>query len=215
MDSIELIVLGTTRVGESAVVVHTLSREHGRRGFLVRSGKKAGMTLFLPLNILEADVVENPKSELWTLRNIHLKDGLAGVRANLYKNTMTLFLAEVLFRTLREGMVEEGLYQWCVGALLTLDALENDFANYPVRFLLELSGALGFRPSFDDIAPFAKTELPALKAFLETGFGPSMLIPLNGATRNALCEDLLQYLSFHTEIPIQVKSLAVLRELYR
>ena len=111
--------------------------------------------------------------------------------------------------------MEEGLYQWCVGALLTLDALENDFANYPVRFLLELSGALGFRPSFDDIAPFAKTELPALKAFLETGFGPSMLIPLNGATRNALCEDLLQYLSFHTEIPIQVKSLAVLRELYR
>lgn len=215
MDSIELIVLGTTRVGESAVVVHTLSQEHGRRGFLVRSGKKAGMTLFLPLNILEADVVENPKSELWTLRNIQLKDGLSSIRANLYKNTMTLFLAEVLFRTLREGMVEEGLYQWCVGALLTLNALENDFANYPVRFLLELSGALGFRPTFDDIAPFAKGELQALKPFLETGFGPSMLIPLNGATRNALCEDLLQYLSFHTEIPIQVKSLAVLRELYR
>ena len=74
-DSIELIVLATTPVGENAVVVHTLSREYGRRGFMLRPGKKAGMALFLPLNILEADVVENPKSQLWSLRNILLKDG--------------------------------------------------------------------------------------------------------------------------------------------
>ena len=61
-DSIELIVLATTPVGENAIVVHTLSREYGRRGFLLRPGKKAGMALFLPLNILEADVVESPSS---------------------------------------------------------------------------------------------------------------------------------------------------------
>ena len=43
MNSIELIVLATTKVGENAVVVHTLSREYGRRGFLVRPGKKSAM----------------------------------------------------------------------------------------------------------------------------------------------------------------------------
>ena len=214
-ETIELIVLGTTKVGESAVVVHSLSHEYGRRGFLVRSGKKAGMALFLPLNILEAEVVENPKSDLWTIRNIQLKDGLSSIRGNLYKNTMTLFLSEVLFRALREGAAEDGLYRWCVGSILTLNALESDFSNYPVRFLLELAGALGFRPSLTDIAPFAQDHLQVLQPFLTADFGQSMLLPLNGATRNALCEDLLQYLSYHTEVPIQVKSLAVLRELYR
>ena len=215
MDNIELIVLGTTKVGENALVVHTLSREWGRRGFLVRSARKTGTALFLPLNILEADVVENSKSELWSLKGIVLKDALPGIRENLQKNSMTLFLAEVLFRTIREGVNEDGLYDWCVSSILTLNALEADYANYPVRFLLELSGALGFRPSFDDIAPFAGEHLPQMKALVTGSFTDCMLLPLNGAMRNALCEELLQYLSYHTDSKIQVKSLAVLRELYR
>ena len=215
MDNIELIVLGTTKVGENALVVHTLSREWGRRGFLVRSARKTGTALFLPLNILEADVVENSKSELWSLKGIVLKDALPGIRENLQKNSMTLFLAEVLFRTIREGVNEDGLYDWCVSSILTLNALEADYANYPVRFLLELSGALGFRPSFDNIAPFAGEHLEPMKALVTGSFADCMLLPLNGATRNALCEELLQYLSYHTDSRIQVKSLAVLRELYR
>ena len=55
-EAIEFIVLATTKVGEGALVVHTLSKEYGRRGFIVRPGKKASAALFLPLNILEAEV---------------------------------------------------------------------------------------------------------------------------------------------------------------
>ncbi len=128
--------------------MHTLSREYGRRGFIVRPGKKAAAALFLPLNILEADVVENPRSDLWSLKGIHALDSLSGIRGNIHKNTMTLFLSEVLFRTIREGAVEDGLYEWCVGSILALNALEADFSNYHVRFLLEFAGALGFRPTF-------------------------------------------------------------------
>ena len=213
--SLELIVLATTPVGENALVVHTLSREYGRRGFLAHPGKKTGMALFLPLNILEADIVENPKSALWTLKHAVLKDALPGIRGNLHKNTMTMFLSEVLFRTLRDGSFEDGLYEWCVGSVLTLNALDSDFSNFHIRFLLELAGALGFRPSFDDIAPFAREYLPQLKGFLEGDFSQTMLIPLSGPVRNALCESLLEYLSYHTEQHIQLRSLPVLRELYR
>lgn len=211
----EFLVLATTKVGDNALVVHTLSREWGRRGFLVRSARKTGTTLFLPLNIIEADVLENSKSELWTLRSISLREGLPRVREDLRRNTMTLFVSEVLLRTLREGTAEDGLYDWCVGSILTLNALEADYANFPVRWLLELTGALGFRPAVEDIAPFAGEHLPVVKEFLVKEFGASMLIPLTGATRSALCELLLKYLSFHTDVNIQVKSLSVLRELYR
>ena len=60
----ELIVISSTKFGENSIVLHTLSREYGRRGFLVRVSPKTAMALFLPLNILEAEVTENPKSEL-------------------------------------------------------------------------------------------------------------------------------------------------------
>lgn len=215
MASLELIVLATTPVGENALVVHTLSDLYGRRGFLVHPGKRAARALFLPLNIIEADVLENPKSSLWNLRNFQLRDAVPGLRGNLYKNSMSLFLSEVLFRSLKEGCPEDGLYPWCVGQILTLNALEADFANFPVRFLLELASALGFRPTWADVAPFAQEHASALKPFLESSFQDSMLLPLSGAVRNSLCESLLQYLSYHTDTPIRVKSLAVLRELFQ
>jgi DNA repair protein RecO (recombination protein O) len=212
---VEFIVLSSTKVGENALVVHTLSKEWGRRGFWVRSAAKAGMSHFLPLNLLEGQVVENPKSELWTLKNIGPVAPLNGIRNNIYKNTMTLFLSEVLLRMLKDGTNEDGLYEWCVGSILTLDALESDFSNFHIRFLLELAGALGFRPTLQDVAPFAGEHIGHLQPFLQCSFEESMLLPLSGDTRNALCDVLLQYLSYHTDTPIQVKSLPVLHELFR
>ena len=214
MDNLEFIVLATTKVKEGALVVHTLSREYGRRGFIVRPGKKAAAALFLPLNILEADVVENPRSDLWSLKGIHALDSLSGIRGNIHKNTMTLFLSEVLFRTIREGAVEDGLYEWCVGSILALNALEADFSNYHVRFLLEFAGALGFRPTVQDRAPFVQEHAPEMRLMLQGSFSESMLVPLTGPVRNSLCESVLKYLEYHTDQPIRVKSLAVLRELY-
>lgn len=213
-ENIEAIVLGYTKFGENSVVVHTLSEEYGRRGFLVRIGKKAGMALLLPMNILEMDIVPNPKSTLWSARNLTARDPLNGIRGNLYKNTMSLFLSEVLLRTVRDGQAEDGLYPWCTRSILTLDTLEADFSNFHIRFLLELAGALGFRPSLEDIAPFAEKHLAQLRPFLTSTFTESMLIPLRGEDRNALCEDLLRYLEYHTESSIRVHSLAVLREVF-
>ena len=212
--SIELIVLNHTKFGENSIVLHTLSREYGRRSFLVRVGKKTGMALFLPLNILEATVVENPKSTLWTAHGLSSRNPLLGVRSNLHKNTMTLFLSEVLWRVVKEGAAEEGLYDWCLRSILTLDALRSDFSNFHVRFLLELAVALGFQPSQDDLLPFVREHTAVAMRLLQAELGEALLVPLRGQERNTLCEEILRYLEYHTESAINVRSLAVLRELY-
>ena len=211
----ELIILSYTRFGENRLVLHTLIRAYGRRSFLARVGKGTGMSLFLPLNILEATVTENPKSQLWNASSFSTRYPLSGIRENLYKNSITLFMSEVLLRTLKEGTVEEGLYDWCVRSILTLDSLGSAFANFPVWFLLELCEALGFRPSLEDVAPFAGESLATLQALLETDFAGSMLVPLSGERRNAAADSLIRYLEFHTESSIHIHSLPVLRELLR
>ena len=133
----ELIVLHTTKFGENSIVVHTLSKEYGRRSFLVRGiGKKSSMSLFLPLTFLEADIIETTKSTLYTAKNLVARHPLLGIRNNIYKNTITMFMSEVLFRVLKEGVYEQGLYEWCEKNILLLDAVESDFSNFHIRFLL-------------------------------------------------------------------------------
>ena len=213
-NSTELIILNHTKFGENSIVIHTLSQAYGRRSFLVRVGRKSAMSLFLPLNILEADVTENPKATLWTAAGLSVRHPLNGIRSNLYKNTMTLFMSEVLYRVVKDGAFEEGLYEWCSRSILTLDALDSDFSNFHLLFLLELAVALGFSPALQDIAPFAGEHLKDIRNLMQADFSQALLLPLNGETRNAICEDILRYLEFHTESRIDVRSLAVLRELY-
>ena len=212
---LEFIVLSTTKFGESRLVVHTLSRELGRKGLIVSVGKKTPASLFLPLNILEGEVSENPKSDLWSAKNLSAVAPLSGIRSDIRKNTITLFLSEVLFRALREGTVEAGLYDWAVKSIFTLDGLESDWSNFPIRFLLEFSTALGFSPSFDDIAPFAGENIQSIEKFLHAPFEDSMLIPLSGEKRSEISTSLLRYIEFHTELPLKVRSLDVLHEVYR
>lgn len=211
----ELIVLHTTKFGENSLVVHTLSKEYGRRSFLVRgAGKKTAMTLFQPLSILEADILESSKSNLYTAKNISLKHHLSGIRSNMFKNSMTMFLSEVLYRTVKDGANEEGLYEWCEKNILLLDAIKSDFSNFHIRFLLEFAIALGFSPETRDLTPFSGTHFPVIERFMKEDFAQSMLIPLSGAARNEIAEDILRYIEFHTESSINVNSLKVLRELF-
>ena len=181
---------------------------------MVNVSKRTSASLLLPLNILEADVVENPKTSLWKAQTLTARYPLAGIRSNLYKNTMTLFMSEVLYRSVKEGANEDGLFDWCVRSILTLDAIQSDFSNYHIRFLLELAVALGFSPSAEDLAPFAGEYYPILAAFVGASFPEAMLMPLTGEKRNAIAEILLRYISHHTESALNVRSLSVLRELY-
>ena len=211
----ELIVLHTTKFGENSLVVHTLSKDYGRRSFLVKgAGKKSMMSLFLPLNVLEADILETNKSTLFTARNLTAKHPLLGIRNNMFKNSMTMFMSEVLYRVVKDGAYEQGLFEWCEKDILLLDAIQTDFSNFHIRFLLELTVALGFSPESQDLMPFVGEHYPVVEKFMTLPFADSMLIPLNGASRNEIAEEILRYIEYHTESSVNVNSLKVLRELF-
>lgn len=212
--SASLIILATTKVGEKNIVLHCLTQEWGRRSFITTVSKSSAMALFQPLNILDVEVMDNPKSSLWRLKAASAAHPLNGIRTSVAKNSMTLFMSEVLYRTIKDEAREEGLFEWCRASILTLDALEADYSNFHLRWLLELAGALGFSPSREDIAPFAGERLQDISKLLSLGFGECMLLPLDGARRNEIAEILLQYLGYHTESRIEARSLRVLRELF-
>ncbi len=186
----ELIILNVTKVRDNAIVIHTLSREYGRKSFLVNVRKGGPMALFLPLNLVEAAITDNPRSQLSRASEIVSRHPLNGIRSNVHKNAMTLFISEVLYRVVREGVYEDGLYEWAEKTILALDELPGGYAAFNTRFLVELAVALGFAPETADLLPFMDSE-----------------------DKDNL-DALLRYLSFHLGCELNIRSLKVLRELY-
>lgn len=213
--STELIILHTTKFGDNAIVAHTLSKGYGRRGFVVRgTGKKSSFSLLQPLSILEAEIIESPKSKLYIVKSLTAKYPLSGIRNSISKNAMTMFMAEVLYRTIKDGTNEHGLYEWCEKNILLLDAIDHDFSNFHIRFLLEFTVALGFYPEEHDLVPFTGEHTERIRKFMAEPFAESMLIPMSGSLRNEIAEGILRYLEYHTESAINVNSLKVLHELF-
>ena len=212
--ALEFIILGTTKVGEKSLVLHTLSAEYGRRSFIVSVSKSSSMALYLPLNILSGEVSDNHLSDLWRVSGLRAEYPLAGLRGDVRKNTMTMFLSEVLFRCLRDGEYSVDLYDWCRQSILTLDALGEDFANFHLLWLLDLCGVLGFGPRVEDIMPFAEEHYEDLRQLLTLDRSSALLLPLSGARRSDIASTLLEYLSYHLDTKLNIRSLAVLRELY-
>lgn len=210
-----LVILNTTKVGDNSIVVHSLSREFGRRSFITGVRKGGGMAMFQPLSVIDAEVVENPKSDLWRLRNVSARYPLNGIRSDAGKNAMTLFMSEVLFRVLRDGEGRDGLFEWCEKSIVTLDAMERDFSNFHLRFLLELCSVLGFKPSAEDLAPFAGENYACIGQLLDLSFAQTMLYPLSGVKRNEILCAFVEYLGHHMDYPLEIRSLRILRELYR
>ena len=234
--AVEFIILGTTKVGEKSLVLHTLSAEYGRRSFIVSVSKSSSMALYLPLNILSGEVSDNHLSDLWRVSGLRAEYPLSGIRSDVRKNTMTMFLSEVLFRCLRDGEYSFELYDWCRQSILTLDALGathspeippkpcsssldgvpfgDGVANYHLLWLLDLCSVLGFRPGVEDLMPFCGERLEDLRALLTLERPAALLLPLSGARRSEIASDLLEYLSFHLDTRLNIRSLSVLRELY-
>ena len=214
-DSERLIVLNSTKLGDNSLVLHCLCRRLGRRSFIVGIRKGGSRAMYLPFSVLDAEMLENRKSDLWRLKGVSAVYPLNGIRSSFDKNAICLFMSEVLWRAVQDGAAEEGLYDWCEHSILTLDAMTGDYANYHLRFLMELAGVLGFSPSFEDLAPFAGEHLRQISDLLAADLPSCLVYPLNGDTRSAISDALLRYLSAHLEIPLNIRSLAVLGELYR
>ncbi|MBO4263160.1 MAG: DNA repair protein RecO C-terminal domain-containing protein [Bacteroidales bacterium] len=211
--TLRLIVLHSTKFGEKTLVLHGLCDEGGRSSFLVPAGRGAAM--LMPLSILEGEAAENPRSELRRLHGVSALYPLTGLRTNPGKSAISLFLSEVLYRSVREDAFSEALFDWCCRQILALDALPRDFSNFHLRFLLEYAAILGFAPSGEGLMPFAGARLSGLLALSQAPFADAMLLPFSGAQRSEMADALLRYLGFHLEMRLDVRSLKVLRELFR
>ena len=151
------------------------------------------------------------------------------------KSTMALFMAEVLYRLVREyDEPNEALFDFvwnCVGAL---DSMDEGVANFHLWFLANLSRFLGFCPGNEyasgdwfDIREGLYTKIrPAhvsymnrecacmLRDFLECDVRCLSEIGLNRGQRVEFLNAVLVYFGYHLDAISAVQSVRILREVF-
>ncbi|MDR1678468.1 MAG: DNA repair protein RecO [Prevotellaceae bacterium] len=147
------IVLHALKYSDNNVIVHTYTEEHGRMAYVVRgaqSKRSAVRTAMLqPLSILNLETYHNPNRELQQVRESHIGYAFESLPFDPAKNALAMFIAELLYRSLRVPHTDPDLYRFIHRSVCVLDGIQKGIGNFHLAFLLQFARHMGFAPTND------------------------------------------------------------------
>lgn len=233
------VVLHTLKYGDSSMVAFLLTDVGGRRNYMVqgvrsRSGRGSKLALFQPMFPVEFEGLETSGQRMHRFKEVRTAFALRSLPFDVRKSTVALFMAEVLYRLVRESEPDEALFDFVWGSVEALDAMEEGVANFHLWFLACLSRFLGFCPgndyvpgawfdiregSFVSVQP-AHTEIMTrectriLHDMLTCDVRRLADIALNRTQRVEFLNAMLVYLGYYLDAVSSVQSVRILREVF-
>lgn len=233
------IVLHTLKYGDSSMIVYLLTDIGGRCNYIVQGirssrGHGSKMALFQPMFTVEFEGLESSRMELHRFKEVQSGIVLQSTPFDVRKSTIALFMAEVLYRLIKESEPRKDLFDFVWGSVEVLDSLNEGIANFHLWFLAHLSRFLGFSPGniytdgdwFDisegnyteqkPLTPNAMTQENAriLNDFVECDVRYLAEIGLNRHQRVEFLNALLSYYAYHLDAINTVQSVKILQEVF-
>ena len=233
------VVLRTIKYGDSSLIVDMLTEQMGRVSFLVRTPKtqkgKLKKQLFQPLTILSLVFDYRQRSSLQRIRDIAIAVPYITIPAVAPKIATAIFLAEFLSYVTRDEQRNTPLFEYIVSSLRWLDDADSGYANFHLVFMMRLSRFIGFWPNLDDycegclfdlrearfttVAPLHNDVLKAAEArqvctLMRMTYSNMHAFRMNRSQRNRITDIILLFYRLHVADMPEMKSLAVLKELF-
>ena len=228
------IVISTLRYQEKSLIVKCFTEAAGLKTYFVQSAfssKKSRQRIayFQPLNILEIEAMHKNKGTMESFKEVRLASDYSP-NLDIVKNTILLFVSEVLQYSIQEEEENQELFNYLESALRWLNQ-HDTIANFHMILLVNISRFLGFYPDVSSIEePFFEIsegvfvdyrgitcltdyETYLFKRLLNLKFSDDQKV-FSGSERQILIKILLQYYSAHIEGFRQPKSLEVLTEIF-
>lgn len=144
---VEGIVLQRINYSETSLILKLLTEKEGVRSFIFPGGKskKKNGNLLLPLSVVQLTCTHKPNQQLAQVNAVDVSVVLREIPFNPYKSGILFFMNEVVAQTVREQEDNEGLFNFLKQAIQILDHADYT-ANFPVKFLIQLTNYLGFYP---------------------------------------------------------------------
>lgn len=229
------IVFHTVPYSDNRIIAKVYTEFSGVESFMVnvsRSKKgKIKNNLLQPLTQLDLVVDYRDKNSLHSVRELSCSVPYKHLQDDIVKTSIALFLAEVLYKSVKEEEANEQLFSFIANSLHILDLQEEGVANFHLVFLLQLTKFLGFYPQpnfageksifdlrdgvFRDQFPDHLHYLDAAEARLFENisllnYSTMADFPLSGEMRRIMVKHILRYYDLHLHNMHEVKSHQVL-----
>jgi DNA repair protein RecO (recombination protein O) len=232
------IVLRTIKYGDTSVVVSIYTELFGIQSYLVngvrterKSANKANV--YQPATLLDLVVYHTPNKNLQRIKEARVNYIYLNVQSHIIKNTIAIYLSELIYKTITEPESNVDLFDFFEHSFHFIDQRdENELANFPIIFTLQLADRLGFgiHNSWSELQPIfdlqngqfcEKQELSSFH-FIEGELAKQLsllvhelhkpIAHLNHHKRKELLSICIQYLRLHIPHLSELKSVDVLHE---
>lgn len=233
------IVFKTTHYSESSVIVQVFTEKLGLQSYLINGVKKPkakiSLNMLQPLHLLDMVVYHKANSNIQRVAELRQMPVFQSIPYDIVKSSLTIFLNEVIYKSIKQESKDELLFDFLFHAIELLDRMEKGMANFHLYFLMRLTRFLGFFPetngysdsSYFDLKNAEFTQLlpphsfvvnpPQIKLWyvlMESNFEELEHLQMLPADRKMLLESLLDYYRLHVDHFGEIKSQAVLAEIF-
>lgn len=229
------IVLRHLKYSETSVIAKIYTELFGLQSYLingVRSKKaKVKANILQPLSLVDMIVYHKEKSGLQRIKEVSCNPPFSSIPYDISKSSIALFIAEILYKSIREEEANANLFEFLFNSIQILDLTTGNCANFHLLFMLQLTKHLGFYPNgkysgkfnFFDLREgvFLKEQPvhphfipPPIGVYLnllsETSFEKLNQINIKPGHRKRLLEHLIEYYELHLSNMNEVKSHRIL-----
>ncbi len=234
------VVLHYLKFGESSIIAHLFTENYGRKTLIIKGvrGRKTRMkaNLIQPLFLLDVEYYQKEQQEMQLMKEFSLAYNFTDFPYDVKKSTQALFIAEVLYKTLRQEEPDQNLFDFLIHSITYFDLQQEGSANFHLLFLVKLTRFLGILPLkesegkqdiFDIREGRFQSDIPfhfhfldpssagMLANLLNMNYEAASAFRLSHVERNNLLNEILRFYSFHHYHVDNLKSIRVLKEIFR
>jgi DNA repair protein RecO (recombination protein O) len=233
------VLLHHVRYSDNSLIAHFYTQEYGRLSVIVKgisSGKRGvRFNYFQPLNIFNIELYHYENRELHNLKEMSLAFIPKTIPGDIQRTTVAMFISEILYNIIREEDANRMLYEFIESSVITLDGMTAGTSNFHLWFLVAFMDYAGIGPShtslqecyFDMLSGQFTAQQPLHPDYLEplsaTILNRLLQMPaeqvsslsLSGEERTELLARILKYYHLHLAGIRQIRSLQVLKDIFR
>jgi len=236
IESSKAIVINTIKYGDTSLIATCFTEKYGKKSYMLKGilkAKKAKIkaAYFQPLMQLNLTANHNNKGNLNSLRDIDVFNFYNTIYTDLKKQSIALFLSEILYYSIQEEEQNKALFQYLETSFLWLD-VHDKVSNFHLLFLLNLTKYLGFYPELNQLElPYfdlvegsftsknnthfiSGNNLIQFKKLLGINFDALSKINFSSINRQNILEMLIQYYELHLSGFRKPKSLSILKSVF-